>query len=193
MPIDLQDENTGVRTPILKRRTIGESFLGALVKLPEQRDQLDGDGNPKLKDNGKTRKELVITMVALPGATMAAGIGDAPAEPPAAGDVVRTILRGKAWSQYIDAKNALGQHQVGDIFQLTTTLGQAYDGQGKPTGPELTTQAQCDAVPRQQTLGMYGDITVRRATPAEAEWVAKAEAEYMASSAKQLEPDLDAV
>jgi hypothetical protein len=189
MPITLDDPNTGgTRSPILKRRAIGETFTGALVKTPEQRDILK-DGQPVLKDNGKPRQELVITLVALPGATMAAGIGDTPPAVPAAGDVVRTILKGLAFSQYIEAKNSLGgSHQVGDIFTLTTTHGQAYDANGRPSGGQLNTQAECDAVPRQQTLGMYGDITVRRATAAEAQWVQMAEAEYLAQTATPL-PD----
>lgn len=187
MPIELTEPNAGPRTPILKRRTIGETFTGALVKTPEQRDQLDGDGKPKLKDNGKPRQELVITMVALPGATMAAGIGQDPPAPPAAGEVVRTILRGLAFGQWIDAKNAHGTLQVGDIITLTTTHGQAYDAGGKPTGDRLTTQAECDAVPRTQALGMYGDISIRRATAAEAQWVQAAEREYLASTATTLE------
>lgn len=188
MPIELNDGSYGHRSPILKRRTIGETFAGALVKAPEQRDILK-DGQPVLKDNGKARQELVITMIALPGATMAAGIGDTPPAVPAAGDTVRTICKGQAFSQWIDAKNALGGAlQVGDIVTLTTTHGQAYDANGRPSGGQLNTQAECDAVPRQQTLGMYGDISIRRATPAEAQWVQAAEAEYLAATATPL-PD----
>jgi hypothetical protein len=190
MAIDLDDGISGApRSPIMKRKKIGETFTGALCKAPEQRDILK-DGEPVLKPNGKPKQELVITLVALPGATMNCGIGDTIPAPPAAGDVVRTIIKGLSFSQWIDVKKAHGQLRVGDMVTLTTTHGQAYDHNGKPTGQQLTTQAQCDAVPREQSLGMYGDINLRAATPAEAEWVAKAEVAYRDETAVIL-PDAD--
>lgn len=189
MPIELDDNGpAGPRIPVLRRQRLGDTFVGALVKNPEQRDVLK-DGQPQLKDNGKPRQELVITMVAMPGTTMAAGIGQDPPAVAAPGTVVRTILRGGGFSAYIDAKGALGgRHQVGDVVTLTTTHGQAYDANGKPTGGQLTTQEQCDQVPRQQALGLYGDLTIRRATAADAQWVQMAEAEYLAQTATTL-PD----
>lgn len=192
MGITLDDGiGEGTRSPILKRKVIGETFVGALVKAPEQRDIRKND-EPVLKPNGKPRQELVITMLALPGATMKAGIGDMIPEPPAAGDIVRTIVKGLSFSQWIDVKKAHGPLQVGDIVTVTTTHGQAYDADGKPTGGKLETQAECDAVPRERSLGMYGDIAIRRATAAEAEWVAKAEAAYREATAVVLpEPDIE--
>ena len=40
---------------------------------------------------------------------------------------------------------------------------------------------ELDAVPRERSLGVYGNLTIRRASPAEQAWVAQAEAAYMES------------
>jgi len=187
MPITL-DEPQGPRIPVMKRQRIGDTVTGAVVRTV-QRDVLK-DGQPALKDNGKPRQELVVTIVTLPGTTMPAGIGqDTPAAVPAAGDVCRMILRGASFGQWIEAKNGLGgQLQVGDIVTQTLDHAQVYNAQGAPAGGKLTTQAEVDAVPRGQSVGVYGPLTLRRAAPAEAQWVQLAEAEYLAQTAVTL-PD----
>lgn len=187
MPITL-DEPQGPRIPVMKRQRIGDTVTGAVVRTV-QRDVLK-DGQPALKDNGKPRQELVVTIVVLPGTTMPAGIGqDTPAAVPAPGDVTRMILRGASFGQWIEAKNGLGgQLQVGDIVTQTLDHAQVYNAQGAPAGGKLTTQAEVDAVPRGQSVGVYGPLTLRRAAPAEAQWVQMAEAEYLAQTAVTL-PD----
>jgi len=188
-PITL-DEPQGPRVPVMKRQRIGDTVTGAVVRTV-QRDVLK-DGQPALKDNGKPRQELVVTIVVLPGTTMPAGIGqDTPAAVPAPGDVTRMILRGASFGQWIEAKNTLRQLQVGDIVTQTLDHAQVYNAQGAPTGPKLTTQAEVDAVPRGQSVGVYGPLTLRRAAPAEAQWVQMAEAEYLAATAVTL-PDTGA-
>lgn len=186
-PITL-DEPQGPRVPVMKRQRIGDTVTGAVVRTV-QRDVLK-DGQPALKDNGKPRQELVVTIVVLPGTTMPAGIGqDTPAAVPAPGDVTRMILRGASFGQWIEAKNGLGgQLQVGDIVTQTLDHAQVYNAQGAPAGGKLTTQAEVDAVPRGQSVGVYGPLTLRRAAPAEAQWVQMAEAEYLAQTAVTL-PD----
>ena len=186
MTIELEELNEpGPRSPILKRKVIGETFTGALIKTPEQRPILK-DGEQVLKPNGKPKQELVFTMLALPGASMAARIGDTVPEAPLAGEVVRTIVRGLSFSQWIDVKNAHGKLHVGDMITLTTTHGQAYDANGNPTGGSLTTQAELEAVPRERSLGIYGDISIRAAAPDEAPWVHKAEIEHRNKTATPL-------
>jgi hypothetical protein len=186
MPITL-DEPQGPRIPVMKRQRIGDSVTGAVVRTV-QRDVLK-DGQPALKDNGKPRQELVVTIVTLPGTTMPAGIGqDIPAAVPTAGDVTRMILRGASFGQWIEAKNAMGPLQVGDIVTQTLDHAQVYNAQGAPQGGKLTTQADVDAIPRGQSVGVYGPLTLRRATAAEAQWVQMAEAEYLAQTATPLEP-----
>lgn len=176
MPIELPGTDFGPRHPVIRRQRIGETFIGALVKAPEARDILK-DGKPVLKENGKPRQELVVTLVTMPGTTMEAGSSD-DIHLPAPGDIVRTILRGKAYGSHIDADNALPGRTVGDVYTLTSDFGQKYDANGAPSGGELKTQAELDAVPRGVTLGVYGSLTIRRANPDEAPWVAQAEAAY---------------
>lgn len=179
MPITL-DTPTGERYPVLRRRRLGETFIGAICKLPEQRDVLK-DGQPVLKDNGKPRKELVVTMVTMPGTTMGAGLGDTESVP-APGDIVRVILKGGGFGAWIEADNSLKPRQVGDVVTLTSAYGQAYDASGRPLGGRIEDQDSIDRVPRTQALGIYGPLTIRRATPAEQSWVQAAEAAYHAAT-----------
>lgn len=188
------DEPTAERSPVLKRRRIGEEFTGMLVLAPEQRNShKDGKPAPKrdvtpamladpaVPDSKKYRQELVVTLLTV-SSTMKAGLGDNEdiAEP---GDVVRLILRGGGFGQWIDAKKARGALTVGDIVKVTSTYGQAYTEAGSPSGPKLTTQAECDAVPRTQSLGIYGDLIIAAADASNstvATWLDKAEATHHA-------------
>lgn len=179
MPITLEEAGT-TRSPVLRRKRIGEEFVGALVRTTQRdvlkRDDATGTDRPVLKANGKPRQELVVELVTI-SSTMAAGLGDDVATPEP-GDIVRCILKGGGFGQWIEANGALRPRQVGDIVTISSEWGQAYDAHGAPTGDKLTTQAQLDAVPRERSLGVYGNVAIRRATAAEADWVAKAEAAY---------------
>lgn len=179
MTITLEEAGT-TRTPVLRRKRIGEEFVGALVRTTQRdvlrRDDATGTDRPVIKANGKPRQELVVTLVTI-SSTMAAGLGEEVAVPEP-GDVVRSILKGGGFGQWIEANGLLKPRQVGDIVTLTSEWGQAYDAHGAPTGDKLTTQAQLDAVPRERSLGVYGSVAIRRATPAETEWVSAAETAY---------------
>ncbi len=179
MTITLEEAGT-TRTPVLRRKRIGEEFVGALVRTTQRdvlkRDDATGTDRPVLKANGKPRQELVVTLVTI-SSTMAAGLGEEVAVPEP-GDIVRSILKGGGFGQWIEANGLLKPRQVGDIVTLTSEWGQAYDAHGAPTGDKLTTQAQLDAVPRERSLGVYGSVAIRRATPAETEWVTAAETAY---------------
>lgn len=179
MTITLEEAGT-IRTPVLRRKRIGEEFVGALVRTTQRdvlrRDDATGTDRPALKANGKPRQELVVTLVTI-SSTMAAGLGEDVAVPEP-GDIVRSILKGGGFGQWIEANGLLKPRQVGDIVTLTSEWGQAYDAHGAPTGDKLTTQAQLDAVPRERSLGVYGSVAIRRATPAETEWVTAAETAY---------------
>ena len=182
MTITLEEAGT-TRTPVLRRKRIGEEYVGALVRTTQRdvlkRDDATGTDRPVLKANGKPRQELVVTLVTI-SSTMAAGLGEEVAVPEP-GDIVRSILKGGGFGQWIEANGLLKPRQVGDIVTLTSEWGQAYDAHGAPTGDKLTTQAQLDAVPRERSLGVYGSVAIRRATPAETEWVAAAETAYHAA------------
>lgn len=198
MPIELH-EPTKTRLPVLRRRIIGEEAVCMLIDVPIQRDILkrDGDGvdRPVLKSNGKPKQELVVELLVLPGTTMAAGLGDEIGVPQP-GDLVRMILKGGGFGQWIEAKKAHGGLQVGDVVLSNSTHGQAYDPNTfQPAGPKLLTQAEIDAIPRGRSVGVYGDLTLRRATPEEAPWVAKAEAAYHAkrqADAIEIDPAAEA-
>jgi hypothetical protein len=175
MPTPLDDGGRGPGLPVVKRTAIGQTFVGALVKT-EQRNVIK-DGAPKLKDNGKPQQELVLTLLTMPGTTAPAGIGDSQGTP-APGDLVRMILRGASFGQWIEAKQKHGSLMTGDVVAHVTEYGQAYDADGKPTGGKLMTQAEVDAVPRSRSLGIYGTLTLRRSTPAEAEYATRADAAH---------------
>lgn len=178
MPID-DPTPTTAGAPVLSRRAIGQSFKGVTCLMPETRDRLKFDretntSKPMLKPDGKARQELVVTMLTIES-TMPTGKIDEP-HIPSQGDVVRVILKGKAFGDWIDASKELGRKiGVGFIVEMDTTVAQAYDQEGNAKGSELTTQAAADGVPRGVSLGYYGPIRVRLAETAdETAWDTKA-------------------
>jgi len=182
MPIE-DPTPTTAGAPVLSHRAIGQKFKGVTCAMPEQRDRLKYDADaqtsrPMLKPDGKPRQELVVTMMTI-ASTMPVGKIDE-ARIPVEGEVVRIILKGKAYGDWIDAGKELGAKPgVGYIVEIDTTVAQAYDESGHPTGPELTTQAEADAVPRGRSLGYYGPLKVRTAAnPDEIAWDTKACAFY---------------
>ena len=185
MPITLDEPTTGGGTPVVKRQALGQTWKSYLIRY-EQRDVLKED-KPVLKDNGKPRQELVVHVVTHPSSTMEVGLGD-DVGPPTKGQVCRMILRGKAFSDWIDAKRSLGTFQVGDCVEQALDTAQAYDSHGKPKGGAITDQEEVVAHRMKGTsVGVYGPLTVRRATADEAEYVALAEAAYMQQTAKKLD------
>jgi len=182
MPIEDPTPSTA-GAPVLSRRAIGQKFKGVTCLMLEPRDRLKynpetGASTPMLKPDGKPRQELVVTMMTIES-TMPTGKIDEP-RIPEAGEVVRVILKGKAFGDWIDAGKALPYKiGVGFIVEMDTTVAQAYDETGHALGGELTTQAEADAVPRGRSLGYYGPITVRVAsTPDEVAWDTRACAYY---------------
>lgn len=178
MAIPVQEEtHTGL--PVVKRTAIGQRFIGALAEAPEQRQvhkNVDGVSVPQFKTNGKPRYELVVRLMVMPGTTEPAGLGDSTGVPEP-GDVVRMILRGGGFGDWIEAKKTHGQLNIGrDVIEHVVQYGQAWSAEGKEIGGQMTTQAECDLVPRSTSLGYYGPLTMRQATADEMAWAAKAEA-----------------
>lgn len=184
MPIEESTtEDGGALVPVIKATAIGQKFVGAICAKTERRDVLGADGKPKLKDNGKARQELVVTCLAMPGTTAVTGkAGEERAIEP--GDVVRFILKGGAYSEWIEAENTHKERvtklgaRPGDVVEREITHAQAWNEDATKRGGQLFTQAEADSVPRGVSLGYYGPLTIRAATPAEAEWDAKACAIY---------------
>lgn len=185
MPITL-DEPAGTELPpVVRSGEIGQQIIGALVDAPEWRDQLKrndaGEDVPIPKGNGKNKQELVVTLVTMPGTTKPVGRGD-DEWTPEPGDVVRIIVRGKSAGDYIDAKKALGgAHQVGDVFTHQATNAVAYNERGGVLEDGITDQARVvEHKMKGRSVGIYGPLTIRRATPADAQWVTVAETEHHA-------------
>lgn len=180
MPINLEEERVPL-PPVVKRTAIGQVFYGAVVLVNQRnrlkKDERTGELTPIMKGNGKAKQELVITCLTLPRTTAPVGLGE-DEHVPEEGELVRLILKGKSFGDWIETKNALGRPvQVGDVVSQTTDRAQVYDAHGNPSGSELTTQAEVNAVPRGRSVGIYGPITLR-APKDGSEWVAKAEEAY---------------
>jgi hypothetical protein len=191
------DEPRPAGAPVVKRTAIGERTRVALVSY-KQRDRKDEHGNLMLKEGSttKAKQELVVTAIAMPGHTAPAAIGGK-SEVPSPGDTVRLILNGGAFADWITAKDALpatalakaAQFETGDVIEMVTDRAQAYNGRNSKVGPELTTQAQVDAEPRGHTVGIYGTLTIRRSTPADAQWAKIADDAYHASTSTPIAAD----
>lgn len=172
MPV-AQDTGTGTRYPVVRRAAIGERFIGAYIQH-KSRDVLK-DGQPVMNDRGKPRQELVVHALVMPGTTATVGNAEEHSTPEP-GDIVRLILKGRAYSQWIESMNSLrGVQRAGDVVEMTIDQAQQYDANGAPKGGTLTTQAECDKVPRGVSLGFYGPLTLRACTAADMPWIAKAD------------------
>jgi len=182
MAIPLGEQHTPGH-PVVKRTALGQLFVGAVVNVDRRNRTRRGDDGvirDIMKADGKPRQELVITCLSMPGTTAPAGIGDEQGIPES-GDLVRLILKGKSFADWIQAERALGrQLQVGDCVKQRTSSAQVYDANGDPKGPPITTQEEVDAVPRSNSVGIYGELKLE---PGSGEWVDKAEAAYRAASA----------
>lgn len=164
--------------PVVKRTALNQTFNGAVLKV-ESRDRLkradDNTMKPIVKPNGKHAQELVVTCMVLPQTSAPAGIGEEESVPDP-GDIVRLILKGKSFGDWIEAKKSLpeGTVAVGDVVSMTTNVAQVYDAQGNPAGPETSDQATIEAArQRGRSVGIYGPVVLRE-PKAGSEWQAKA-------------------
>jgi hypothetical protein len=168
--------------PVVKRTAIGQTFVGAVLKA-ESRDRMkrgdDGLMKPIEKSNGKHAQELVVHCLTLPGTNAPAGLGEDESIPEP-GDIVRLILKGKAYGDWIEAKKGLpsGTVAVGDVVTQVTKTAQVYDAGGNASGPEINDQALVDqARIKGRSVGIYGPLTLR-VPEANSEWQPKAVAAY---------------
>jgi hypothetical protein len=176
------EEPRAAAYPVVKRTALGQTFNGAILKA-ESRDRLrradDGSMVPIIKPNGNHSQELVVTCLTLPGTTTTAGLGDQESIPEP-GAIVRLILKGKAFGDWIDAKKSLpdGAVAVGDVVTQVTASAQVYDATGNPSGVEITDQTLVDqARAKGRSIGIYGPLTLR-APKDGSEWTEKAVAAY---------------
>lgn len=181
MPIIIEEESKA-RTQVLRRRQIGETFRGCLIRSERRgrlrKDDRTGEMVPMLKSNGKQAQELVVHLVTLPGTTMNAGLGEDESVP-MPGTIVREILKGLSFGAWIDADNALKPRHVGDVLTLTSTVAQIYAGDGSKAGGEITANEEIIAARMKgRNVGIYGPLTLTRATPEDAAYVDMAERAY---------------
>ena len=163
--IELSDGSVAQRTPILKKRSIGDYAAFGLVrteKRPIYKQNAQGELQPEYKEDGRPKFELVLHGVSLGGTTMQAGLGDQ-ISVPKKGDEVRFICRSGGYRQWIDAKKDLRRNiRVGDIVEYRVTEAKAYMS-GKAKGSVMTTQEEVQACRERspgQVIGFYGDITI---------------------------------
>lgn len=182
MPIPLGQQRAA-GSPVIKRRRIGEAFVGAIVNI-EQRDAQDAAGKPRLNSKGTQATETVVTCLSMPATTMVAGIKGVDAVPEV-GAEVRAIFVSGGLAQWIEAKGTLddGVPNVGDILVMTSDRAVIYDMRGNEKG-KLATQQDVDGytVAPGESIAFRGEVRLRRAKPEEQEWVQRAEAAYHAAT-----------
>lgn len=181
MPIIIEEESKA-RTQVLRRRQIGETFRGCLIRSEQRgrlrKDDRTGEMVPMLKSNGKQAQELVVHLVTLPGTTMNAGLGEDESVP-TPGTIVREILKGLSFGKWIDADNALKPRHVGDVLTLTSAVAQIYAADGSNAGGDITANEEIIAARMKgRNVGIYGPLTLTRATPEDAAYVDMAERAY---------------
>lgn len=192
MAIELDKQRTP-GAPVLKRSRIGEQFNGGLIRF-DQRNMLDDDGKPIPKgDTGKYRQELVVHLMTLES-TMSAGLGGE-LNVPARGEIVRIILKGGGFSQWIDAKNAFDNDNrdlgrglsVGDIITIDSTHAIRYKSTGDHADlgtfkdqAEVDDYLQNNAAyrSRAESLGWRGNLVMQPAPPEAAGFVVECETAY---------------
>jgi hypothetical protein len=194
MAITLED-TARTSYPVLRHQLIGEMAQLALIKW-EQRPRLKENevtGQLEKMPNGfypdgteKFKQELIVHCIVMPGTNMEVKKGEE-FICPAPGERVRLILKGQAFSNWIEARKTHrgGRLQVGDLIITGTDQAQAYDQAGKPKGQAITDQQAALKLPRGTTVGFYGPLEL--AEPTDPRWVDAAEQAYLADKRAEQE------
>jgi hypothetical protein len=193
-------EPTTSASPFAKFANHGEKLVGAYGgRLTRQQQNFDTK-QPMFKPDGSPLKEEVIWLVVMPGTTAVIGDLSSPStlNP---GDEVRFAVAGYKWGQLIDQIKNLpagggikaGQRASGDVIEITLS---GWSAETKnPTAAQaagftvidgrivLRSQEDKDRYVLAQSKNGGNTnpakdytITVRRPTPADAEWEGKADA-----------------
>ena len=181
MAIELDSPQTSNRPPVIGARGLGQTDK-AMVVDKEQRGRLDKDGTVILNSRGKPAQEEVLTVMVLEGTTGTVSGGDLNDDwTPDTGTVARQIFKGLAFGKLIDARKEVGGSTiVGDVIETTSPSATIWRGQGDIAAKDVTDQATIDkARAKGLSVGWDLEVTYRRATPAEAGLVAKAEQLHM--------------
>jgi hypothetical protein len=181
MAIELDSPQTSNRPPVIGARGLGQT-VKAMVVDKEQRGRLDKEGKVILNSRGKPAQEEVLTVMVLEGTTGTVSGGDLNDDwTPDTGTVARQIFKGLAFGKLIDARKEVGGSTiVGDVIETTSPSATIWRGQGDIAAKDVTDQATIDkARAKGLSVGWDLEVTYRRATPAEAGLVAKAEQLHM--------------
>lgn len=199
---------TASAAPFAKLVDLGDSLVGALASNPSEsrRQQRNFDtGRPAFKDDGKPALEEILHLVAMPGCTAKLGDNDHGYTVIEPGTHVRFALSGFKWGQAIEARKNLpgtdggirpGQEASGDVYEITL-VGWSAETKNAEAAKRagfnvvdgriiLRTQDEKDAyVLAQSRSGGNTNpakdltVTVRRPTPADAEWERLADELYL--------------
>jgi hypothetical protein len=185
MPIELDTPTTGTRPPVVGARGLGQTVV-AMVVDKEQRARLDRDGNPIINSRGKPAQEEVLTVMVMDGTTGTVSGGDLGDDRvPDTGEVCRLIFKGLSFGKLIDARKPVGATQVGDVITVTAPSATVWRGAGDIAAKDVTDQPTIDkARAKGLSVGWDLDVAYRRATPAEAALVSKAEALHVEQRAR---------
>lgn len=168
--IILEDTNRSVGYPVVRRRNIGEKFVGGLIKQEWrdlQKKNNEGEWETVYKSPGKPAKQLVVHVLTKE-ATMLAGLGDDEAAP-ARGEIVRLILDRGAAAQFLQARDTYGGPlKVGLLIGMNTTHGIRYNASTFKELGQLDTQADLEDwrqspanTQRKESVGMRGDLAIK--------------------------------
>ena len=181
MAIELDSPQTSNRPPVIGARGLGQT-VKAMVVDKEQRGRLDKEGKVILNSRGKPAQEEVLTVMVLEGTTGTVSGGDLNDDwTPNTGTLARQIFKSLAFGKLIDARKEVGGSTiVGDVIETTSPSATIWRGQGDIAAKDVTDQATIDkARAKGLSVGWDLEVTYRRATPAEAGLVAKAEQLHM--------------
>ena len=200
---------TATGAPFAKLVELGDKITGALASNPSEsrRQQRNFDTQqPAFKDDGRTPLlEEILHLVVMPGATARLGDADRGYNAIDPGTHIRYALSGFKWGQVIDARKNLpavgdairaGQDASGDVYEITlagwsaeTKNAQAAQAAGFTVVDGrivLRSQEEKDRYVLAQSRGGGNTnpakdvtITVRRPTPAEAQWERLADELYL--------------
>lgn len=168
--IILEDTSRGAGYPVIRRRNIGEKFVGGLIKQEWrdlQKKNSDGEWETVFKAPGKPAKQLVVHVLTKE-ATMPAGLGEDESAP-TRGQIVRLILDRGAAAQFLQARDAYGGPlKVGLLIGMNTTHGIRYNATTYKELGQLDTQADLDDwrqspanTQRKESVGMRGEIAIK--------------------------------
>jgi hypothetical protein len=190
MAIQLEEERPTL-PPVVGPRGLRQTAKGMVVDKT-QRTRTNREGQVVLNSRGKPAQEEVVTVLVLDGNTGTISGGDLnPDYTPEVGSVARMIFKGMGFGKLIDARKTIeGKAQVGDVITVTATAATIWRGAGDIAVQNCTDEGQISrAREKGLSVGWETEVEYRRATPAEAALVAKAEQLYMEMRAAVTLPD----